>query len=298
MNIKELINRYLERTKIYKKNGTYLYYKKVSKSILKALDFLKITKTSELNKNTQTDIVLYYKNMTKKKNSQVNADIGFFYQVLKYFDVNHDLTRIEKLPDDTIGFRALNDIVLKRFLAFLRTLNVNESNNLSWVLSMLLMLETGVRMNELLNIKTKNVDMLSNSIILETTKSNKKRVVFFDVLSKDLLKIVLSKKHEYLIWNYNKNERMNRVAIFYFMNKVAANVESDTKIHAHRLRKTFATRLLKNGCPLTTIQKLLGHSDIKMTMKYLEIDSAMIEKDYFKHYPYSDLIRKKEKKQT
>jgi len=46
---------------------------------------------------------------------------------------------------------------------------------------------------------------------------------------------------------------MNKVAIFYFMNKVFKNADSDTKIHAHRLRKTFATRLLIEGCPLTTI---------------------------------------------
>ena len=295
MKIQNLINDYLERTKIYKKNGTYLYYRKVSRAIIKALNYLNINDTSELKKNTQTDIIMYYKKMTKKKNSQINADVGFLYQVLKYYDVKHELTRHEKLPDDTTSFRALNDTVLNRLLSFLRTLDINVSNNLSWVLSIYLMLDTGVRMNELLNIKTKNVDMLSNSIILETTKNNKKRVVFFDVLSKELLKIAIANDKEYIIWNHNKNERMNRVAIFYFMDIVAKNVESDTKIHAHRLRKTFATRLLKNGCPLTTIQKLLGHSDIKMTMKYLEIDQAMIEKDYFNYYPYQDVT--KEKKQ-
>lgn len=289
MNIQILINDYLERTKIYKKHGTYQYYCKVARAITKALDYLGLENTSEFNKNTQTDIIIYYKNQTKKKNSQINADIGFLYQVMNYHEINHKLTKLEKLADDTTPFRALNDTVLNRLLAFLKTLDLNVSNNMSWVLSIYLMLDTGVRMNELLNIKTSNVDLLSNSIILETTKNNRKRVVFFDKLSRELLKIAISNKKEYVIWNYNKNEPMNRVAIFYFMNIVAKNVESDTKIHAHRLRKTFATRLLKNGCPLTTIQKLLGHTDIKMTMKYLEIDQAMIEKDYFKYYPYENI---------
>jgi site-specific recombinase XerD len=52
------------------------------------------------------------------------------------------------------------------------------------------------------------------------------------------------------------------------------------------LRKTFATRLLKKGCPLTSIQKYLGHNDIKMTMIYLDIDIQMLDSDYNNYYPY------------
>ena len=103
----------------------------------------------------------------------------------------------------------------------------------------------------------------------------------------EAIKLVLKKKPPYLIWNYAKNERLNRNSIFYFMDKVDENIETDGfKIHCHRLRKTFATKLLKIGCTVTTIQKLLGHIDIKMTMIYLEIDNTMLEDHYNKFYPY------------
>mgnify|MGYP001014067379 CR=1 FL=1 len=52
---------------------------------------------------------------------------------------------------------------------------------------MYLMLETGVRMNDLLKIKSKNIDLLSNNIILDTTKNNQTHVVFFDVLPRSLI---------------------------------------------------------------------------------------------------------------
>jgi integrase len=292
MKLKQVVQDYLERTKIYKRRGTYDYYVKISKALYKAFDYLGYETSEDLTIRSLDEIVLYYKKQTIKKNSQINADISFFYTVLNYYHIENKMPKFEKLPDDTTSFRPLSDKLLDKFIKYLRTLDLNESNNLSWVLSMYLMLDTGVRMNELLNIKTKNIDLISNSIILERTKNGKKRVVFFDVLSRDVLIKAMKKKKEYIIWNYNKNEPMNRVAIFYFMNKVFANVESDSKIHAHRLRKTFATRLLKEGCPLTTIQKLLGHSDIKMTMKYLEIDISMIEKDYFTFYPYKNIIKK------
>lgn len=155
------------------------------------------------------------------------------------------------------------------------------------------MIETAVRVTELLKIKTLNVDLISKSIILEKTKNAKNIFVFFDRLSKELLMTVIKQNNEYLIWNYNMDTRMRKHSLFHFFNQIDANVESSTKITAHRLRKTFATRLLKSGCPLTTIQKLLGHTDIRMTMKYLEIDTAMIEKDYFDFYPYQKYQKEK-----
>jgi len=73
-----------------------------------------------------------------------------------------------------------------------------------------------------------------------------------------------------------------------FFEKVNINLKLGSgNIHPHRLRKTFATQLLKMGCPLPTIQRLLGHSDIKMTMIYLDIDMLLINKDYSIYYPYN-----------
>lgn len=286
MQLVKLINDYLNHAKLFKRKGTYDYYVKTSRALIKAFRYLEYETVNDLNQNTLVDLINYYKNQTPKKNNQINKDISFLYTVLRFHKVKHKMRDFEKLPNDRTSFRPLSDELLDKFLLYLKTLDINESNNLSWVLSMYLMLDTGVRMNELLNIKTKNIDLPSRTIILDTTKNGTQRIVFFNTLSYDLLVKAVKNNKEYIIWNYNKNEPMNRVAIFYFMNKVFKNVDSQTKIHAHRLRKTFATKLLKMGCPVTTIQKLLGHKDIKMTMIYLEIDNTMLSDHYFNFYPY------------
>lgn len=46
-------------------------------------------------------------------------------------------------------------------------------------------------------------------------------------------------------------------------------------IHAHQLRKTFATELHLRGESLATIQRLLGHSDPKTTMRYIGSSAAL-----------------------
>lgn len=55
----------------------------------------------------------------------------------------------------------------------------------------------------------------------------------------------------------------------------AADVQGAT---LHKFRHTYATRLLESGCDIVTVQKLMGHSDIETTRKYLNPDEALKRK--------------------
>jgi hypothetical protein len=46
------------------------------------------------------------------------------------------------------------------------------------------------------------------------------------------------------------------------------------------LRHTFATRLINQGVPITTIQKLLGHRHLSSTQRYAEVAETTVERDY------------------
>jgi site-specific recombinase XerD len=49
----------------------------------------------------------------------------------------------------------------------------------------------------------------------------------------------------------------------------------------HRLRHTYATSLLSAGMSLTSVMKLLGHRDYRMTLRYAEITQETVGKEYF-----------------
>ena len=169
-------------------------------------------------------------------------------------------------------------------LRYLKKLDLEVSNNLSWTLSVYVLLDTGVRLNELLNIKRSDINKSEKSITLKTTKSGVKRIVFYGKLSEKLIDIATKKRTEYLIHNYIQNKRLNTRSLYFFFNKMQRHLSLQKKIHPHRLRKTFATKLLINGCPISTIQKILGHQSIGQTMVYLDVNKYVLKKDYDKFY--------------
>jgi hypothetical protein len=52
-------------------------------------------------------------------------------------------------------------------------------------------------------------------------------------------------------------------------------------VYPHRLRRTTATQLLNAGCPVTSIQKFLGHKKLNTTMVYARAYDKTVEADYF-----------------
>ena len=47
------------------------------------------------------------------------------------------------------------------------------------------------------------------------------------------------------------------------------------------LRHTFATQLVNAGCPITTIQALMGHKRLSTTLIYTQIHNETVAEDYF-----------------
>lgn len=286
MKIDELFDFYMDYTRLYLKKGTQDYYQKSFKSLKKALDDLSIEDTNQFDRHTLNSLVRYYRTNTKKKNSKINDMISALYTAVNRFDDISKLPKKISLIDDTTSFRPLSKKDLNKMMKYLGSLDLSESNNLIWVFSIYLMLDTGVRLNELVNIKTEHVDISYKRILLVETKNSRRRMVSYGPLSGSLIKKVYDKKHEYLLWNSIQNSPLQKRSLEHFFDKMNRDLNLDASIHAHRLRKTFATSLLQMGCPLTTIQKLLGHQSITQTMIYLEIDNEMIDTDYRKYYPF------------
>ena len=89
-------------------------------------------------------------------------------------------------------------------------------------------------------------------------------------------------KRTRLFWNIIADRPMIRDDARNFFKRLSRRIGIEG-IHAHRFRKTFATKLRENGARLEAIQYLLGHSKLATTMIYIDTDLDTTLMEYKKH---------------
>ena len=154
-----------------------------------------------------------------------------------------------------------------------------------------LLYATGVRVGELTNIKIKDIDLSSKSILI-LGKGNKERIVTYGDYCEEILKRYLNdgyillntKDSEYLFLNKNGGELTER-GVRYILDQIIKQTSINKNISPHMIRHSFATHLLNEGCDLTTVQKLLGHESIKATQIYTHVTTDRLKEVYYNSFP-------------
>jgi integrase/recombinase XerD len=97
------------------------------------------------------------------------------------------------------------------------------------------------------------------------------------------------KLSEYVfINNENKHMTANAVKNVFKRLKTIMNF-NDVRLSAHTFRHTFAHRFLMNGGDVFTLQKMLRHSNLKMTEKYIAIWGTALREQNDKYNPLNSL---------
>ncbi len=150
----------------------------------------------------------------------------------------------------------------------------------------LLLLRTGMRIGELLNVKISDIHLSERKILLyQGSKNYQGRVVYFNDDAEYALKRWLEiRTPEKTILFYSKSrETISYVAAWSVMRKaIMAAGLSGKGYSLHCLRHTFATDMLNAGLRLEVLQQLLGHKSVEITRRYARMSDTTRESEYFK----------------
>lgn len=139
------------------------------------------------------------------------------------------------------------------------------------------MFYTGGRMSEMINLKMKDVDLENKMLHIIEGKGKKDR----DVPISDKLEVILSKylknirEPEVELDRFFATEKTGKVSSGYINRLIHDAVDKlgwEKDISAHVLRHSFGTNLLDKGASVVSISKLLGHSNLAVTSRYLHQD--------------------------
>ena len=140
---------------------------------------------------------------------------------------------------------------------------------------LLFLLDTGVRASELIALNYSDVNVLTGSIIIQHGKGDKRRIVFIGKKTiKELRKyldtrIYLTKDSPLFATEFSTRLSFSGLRQIIRRRSEDANLDEPG---LHDFRRAFAVNSLKNGCDLISLSRLLGHSSVVVTQRYIYQD--------------------------
>ena len=230
--------------------------------------FINYYKDKELFSLNENDIRVYIQKLINedKSNSSINMAINaikFYYEMVlgmpnRFYSIERPRKK-SKLPK----------VLSKKEIISI----INHTNNIKHRCIVSLLYSSGLRRNELLQLKLNDIDSKRMVIRVEQAKGNKDR---YTVLNKSVLDDLrayfkIYKPKTYLFENPYSNKKYSSSSILQIVVKAANNAGVKERVTPHMLRHSFATHLLESGTDIRYIQLLLGHNSTKTTEIYTHV---------------------------
>lgn len=134
---------------------------------------------------------------------------------------------------------------------------------------------SGLRRGELLNLRWEDVDLERRMMLIQSsgalrTKFGRRRTLPLSATAVETLRRrALGEMHGFIF--HDSGRRLLDSTITHKFKRYIRTAKLNPRLHFHSLRHTFATWLVQNSVSLYEVQKLLGHSSIKITEVYAHL---------------------------
>ncbi len=162
---------------------------------------------------------------------------------------------------------------------------------------LLLMLDCGIRVSELVNINVEDINLPEGQIKLRMAKGGHERIVPAGALVQKILwKYINHYRPEPLTYSVNnlflndKGLPLGRNGVQQMLRRSGRRAGiSGVRCSPHTLRHTFAKNYLLNGGDIFSLQKILGHSSLSSVRTYLNLFATDIKKQHRRFSPVDNM---------
>lgn len=301
--VRDYLTIYLPRQKAYSKNTIKAYADTINLLRLfmeskKGRHFTEIT-FSILTK----DIIIDYLDWIEKargcsvstRNYRLTVIKAFYkYAAMENPALMAPYIELKKIPAKKTSVAPVEFLSEKALKVLLTIPDTNNKRGLRNQFIMILLYDTGARIQELLDLKIKDINLDSEiPCVYLTGKGQKTRAVPLQEKTISHLNNYLTYFHPKDSWNVNRylfytvihgqHCRMSGDNVAAFFKKYAKTgkekcSEIPERVYPHLLRHTKAMHLYQAGIPLSYIKDFLGHTNINTTDRYAFADVSMMRK--------------------
>jgi site-specific recombinase XerD len=224
--------------------------------------------------------------MERVSSSTVNAELTDLWAFLGYLEerghpVRPSVFRVKRPKRGDPLPRFLNESDYRQLESqVLQATQAGERDDLLDRAWFYLLSEAGLRISEVCDLRLGDVDLAAQRLIVRQGKENRDRTVPLSSALLVALKAYLPLRGEtptdHLLIYQQQTVRPTLVQGRLYRYGQQAQV----KVSPHRLRHTLATRLLNEGMPITSLQRLLGHEKLDTTLVYARVHNETVRRDY------------------
>ncbi|MEE1016805.1 MAG: tyrosine-type recombinase/integrase [Ruminococcus sp.] len=254
---------------------------------METLKMLSAISDKPLNELSEDDIIAFFKTQLDYSQSCINKMYQLLGAVLskatnRKIIEDNPIKEIKcpKSNKKTIPVRALTVYEQKKLLEVLKNEDIRYSD------IMLLSMFTGMRIGECCALMVEDINLddrtisvnktvargkFGKNVFNETKTSAGTRTLFVNEDVSDFLRTIIGRKKSGLLF-LSRNQNLvttNQVNYSYSAALKAYEIVDNTvygRVDLHSLRHTYATRCIESGMPAKVLQKILGHTDINITL--------------------------------
>ena len=280
MNLTFLTQQYINFSLIAEKDCTEDTIKGYTARLRQFIEFVNDVPIEKVTIN----MIEMYKLHLKKRELE-NSTIGMYLivvrELLKFARIKwHECLNYEAVTLPKIKSKPHDTLRLDQFKQLIQALEWDFTFRWSRNRAILFMLYgCGLRSAELLRLKLTDINW--DKVLIHGKWGHQRMVFLIPAVSTALdqyLAIRWEDECEYVFVNSKRKSLRKNLSQSWLGNIIRTCWKKAWiwSIHAHQFRHGFAIRLLEQGTDLRTIQKLLGHSSLLTTMRYLSISEQQL----------------------
>ena len=206
--------------------------------------------------------------------SQVNALRAFFKALVENGVMEDNPARDLPLPKRSKKLPTY--LTMDELRALLEATEANPRNHCLFEF----MYATGVRISEVLDMKTNAVNLKENTALVKSGKGDKDRLVIISRHASKEIKEYLRKRTTPSVYLFpgRTGGRLSTRYVQKIIGAYAHKAGISKKVTPHVLRHTFATHMLENNVDIRSIQELLGHNSLATTQIYTHVTAERLRR--------------------
>jgi len=145
-----------------------------------------------------------------------------------------------------------------------------------------LLVDSGLRCGELVALRLEDADLIARRLCVRHAKLQRDRLVYLSLRTIAALRAYLVVREaagsDHLL--VQRGSPLTTACVAHRLERWGQGL--GIRLSPHRLRHTYATRLLNAGMPIASLQKTLGHRSLDKTVLYARIADPVVEGDYYR----------------